>query len=616
MNEQVRKYFDAQKLLSECIVLEAVGTELKMYINRDDINFVHQVRILYKRQGNPEESLPTYHRILAAKYALLVANPGLHPPLHNYKKQWNGERLDIYETNRRGGGWQFQDDLLGEIDQYTFALFRKATGRVTEDKDEVADWWMEENKNAIHDYAAARQPPSKGGTKGTLPRAIVKITDFHQITPNAETEEKGMGGWYKVSLAFRRVSKGAGSTYGWHEVKDIHINLDRFRNKADEEGFRRNVHDSELLKYKSWEKVLEPKDVESKEIKGKNGSRIVPTDDPADTWRGERRSKIKKGHKGYISPGSLTPSYNPSNVYGELLKKHHQLSKRVNEIVAQVTASALNRTESWGVFDYATIKDIMQDTYVGLYNVAGEVPDELWEKWEHWIDNVKADVGADDYKRGEDVNRWLRESAHRIALREISKRKKERGKEKSGFGKANDERGGDFMANQAGKSQTPAIDYSSVVDGIVNGLSDEEALKDDPGIITRIRALTQQKPVIATLLKKRGIDLDQLAAKYEKSAEPAEPTSWQDLMGDDDDDDDSPGSYGRYDRMKSRYESFQDYIKRRTLSEMSVAWGNDKASAKKLRPGQTLKGGIQVFGAPWTAGGGPNNNDNDIKIKG
>jgi hypothetical protein len=64
-----------------------------------------------------------------------------------------------------------------------------------------------------------------------------------------------------------------------------------------------------------------------------------------------------------------------------------------------------------------------------------------------------------------------------------------------------------------------------------------------------------------------------------------------------------------------QFPKFSDYLRKKgVMNEMGVVWGNDPKSSKTIKPGQTLKGGIQVQGAPWSASGN-GDKTNDVRVK-
>jgi len=242
------------------------ASSLSMQVDEDDINFIHQVRILYRKQGHPDESMPACHRILAVKYLLLVADNGLHA----YEKKWSGNKLEICEFGQP----------IGEVNDNAVKLYKRATGETPANKEEIADWWMKENKNAFHE---------RKKEEGDLPSPVVKITS---VSGN------------KASLAFRRVSKGSGAKYGWYEVKGIHINMEKFLAKVKAEGFNKDIHGEGLLTYTKWEDLLESEKT-SRDNKKKNPD-LYPT---RPGWQGLHRPKRKAGHSGWIKPGPKTFDY-------------------------------------------------------------------------------------------------------------------------------------------------------------------------------------------------------------------------------------------------------------------------------------------------------------------
>lgn len=272
-----------------------LGT-LSLLLDENDINFIHQVRILYKKQNHPDESAPRHHRILAARYALLVAHQGLNPPLHRYNKK---------PVENKVGIWEVVNGVLGPEERLLGVV----------DTDEIADWWIAENKNAVHDTTSNGR---KTTGKGKLPIPVVKITSFRGN---------------KVSLAFRKVSKGPYARSGWYEVKDIHIDVEKLIEKARAAGFDRSQHSDGILRFSKWERLMEPEKV------GKGGRERNPAlGAPSPGWLGQPRPKLKGGFSGWFQPGPRTVDY--CGLYGYSTDELNRLTHYKDVVCGQARKDA------------------------------------------------------------------------------------------------------------------------------------------------------------------------------------------------------------------------------------------------------------------------------------
>lgn len=275
-----------------------------LHVDEDDLEFIHQVRILYKKQGHPDSSAPKHYRILIAKYALLLVDPGLSKPLHDYNKEIKENKVEIYETTTKG------KILKGTVET-----------------EQEADQWIEENKNAIHDTT------SNGRKKRGLPLPVVKITKFESNT---------------VSLAFKKLSKGSNKKVDWYEVSNIEFDINKFVNKAKSEGFDKRYADG-ILKFTKWEQLLEPEKI------GKGGQNINPNlEEPLPEWLGQFRPKKQTGIKEYVKPGPKTIDYNGLNNYS--VNDLHSIQNYAN-IIKKIKLKDTSKEEE--------IKSFISDNYNG-----------------------------------------------------------------------------------------------------------------------------------------------------------------------------------------------------------------------------------------------------------
>lgn len=712
MNHQVKNYFRTRKLHSICelireayldltpqpegpilyLACEGVGEGVRIPITNDDVDFIHQVQFLYKKQGNPGDSSPQGWKVLATKYALL------HPaPLHNYVAKWDDAdgRLKIYETRRIGGSTRTEDHFVAEVGPEMYDFYAKAHNKKFNAKsnqiegmthsrevdEQIAKWWMEENKDCLHNYG-----------KG-IPSPQIKIL---------------RRGSSSVSLAFRHNTKeklGSNWKYQWYPVENIPINMNQFRSKVKESGFDELMHSGSILRTtaKKWQSIMEPEKV------GKGGGTLNPALEPTgEEWGNVPRPKVKdmdiRPAKGWTvaqikklitdkqaelklddegkgdvlydgkkiarvyMPGFLTPGHqeaeeNQSPEFRRLYDQDAEFRSYVENEIAKAVQVALpllskgniratityNPQESdpekiYRVFipklyqargaSEPTIRDILQETRRRLMGRTSRVPSEDWKNWSDlktsslgdWIRRVAAGSARSAIKQAFAMNK--KDAGALVAQGAGGDHEEERPRQ----GDIGDQQ----AINRAYSPREDKPDETEMRTLISAALRNPVLLRSRPEIVEKIKALIADDPAIGELLASQGININQLsqqASQHQQSQGEDDPyagvTHYSQLLGQDDDDQDldddddeyRPGT--RYNQPTTRQQqqeparhedySFRNYLNKR-FNEMGVVWGNDPASAKKLKRGQTLKGGIQVQGAPWTASGGPNHKDNDIKI--
>jgi hypothetical protein len=561
------------------------------------VNFTHRVRIMYKKQGHPDGSMPAPWRILAAKYALL------HPaPLHQYSSKWieeNGKKiLKIFERHREGG-YQWKTSEVAQVNDEMRKMYKDGSGREAPEGDAgdqaVAEWWINENKEAVHDYAKNKNPSPQ-----------IKIV---------------LRGNKAVSLAFRK----QGKTFGWYTVHNVPVNIDEFRQHAEDNGYDAERHSRAILSYTRWKDILE-----SPELKGKKPNPALDDVKQLDKDFKLKRTKLSSDGRGYIVPGHQQAELNPSDKYKEKYNNDPDFRKHVEQIIMNATRNALGERIGMDVrFNYSPDLQHKSSIRGGKSMQEFGVNDEL-------LDDIFADVrqhllalsGRMDWENDsqDDLDNFLRQKASSAARTAIKKKvasKQAKLSRAAGMGGPGDSKGGgdrhggheDNAANQGDSGDVatdPGASFTGARAGDVEG---QEMGVDDlmHYIRSNPRSISSDK-WIRTLIKKHAATDPRMKALADNLG----------LLGGDEGPSISmPGRSQARDYSPGvrvgesvRPFSFRDYLAIKLIREMEVVWGNDKASAKKIKPGETLKGGIQVQGAPWSAGGGPNKKGNDIKIKG
>ncbi len=636
INEQVRKYFYDRRLLNIYkVVRESLGTVdlnlagriyqllteglgITFNIDNDDREWIHDVRVLFRRRyPNDMKLLPRVDQLLAARYALLHSGPHLH---HYELKEMNPSKKDdwvlpgkgdgrlyVVEKLRIGGGARFNYKMITPVealrDAYEKANKSLPTGDPREVDRQVGEWWIEENKDVIHNYKDKRKKD------GEAPKQSIKIVDRE---PNHDS----------VVIAFK-----ARDTSKWMPL-EIPMDLESFREKAERQGYVDRKHGQHIVHYKSWDEPF------------KKEADFEPADD-----LGVRRPTFKKEK---FNIAHEEADEDPSEVFQELYKRDVEFQGYVDKVIVGAVVTAVKfhtsaevsidrgsdmtqhkifiRKNPYGVSITAqTVEDLLHDTYIKLVNASGGRSDEEWKDWKNYLKDEP--MSAAERKEDKTLRGWLHLKANSFAK---SAAQKALGKNtKGGAGSVIAQGSGQPGAGKGGKDREGGHEdlaaYSGAAKGnvareketavrkdindeerqdmqaaIMQALRDPETLRDNPGLVARIKKLAQEDPRIGDVLKHMNINLDQLGQEEEE-------------------DNEGPGTFGKYDRVGVRQEtinpySFHSYLQKK-FNETGVSWGNDKKSAKIIKPGQTLKGGIQVQGAPWTAGGGPNYDGNDVKIK-
>lgn len=668
INEQVRNYFFDLKIKEMCelaetryreltqpiyVYLEAVGDNFRVHIDEEDLRWARYVRTQFLKR-HPHETVPSAQRVVATKYALLHSMP-----LNTYNVKWSEERKmwEIYRSRRVGGGKKHEDTNLVLVNDSMRELYRsvhKIKAKLNPDKEQdkkIADWWAQDTENCI--FAPV---PQKKDQEPGIPHAFAKIVEKTA---------------HSVTLAFRERN-----TSPWKAVDKIGININKFREKVRKEGFNEKRHADALLNYGNWDEILAPEkvgrggkeanpflthdeksfrkykdDKDGKEYdtgyhvaRPKTVSQIEVEKykkDPEAYLKDPKNKAIAKkiannpeelhkflAGKMYIRPGKNTAEYDPSEAYTDLYNNDREFRRYMDKASIEATVSAVNQLSRANIsMEYAPngdhrvyikgddrtindeddVRDIRQDTLMKFQARTGQISDNDWRNWKKLLDVEDKSTGL-----GGKIYQLMVGSAKTA----VSDFRTEASREQ-GAGGHDEEKisaiDGASDGRRAVAASVPdqASDNMSADDSpqmkIIKQLKDDDFLERSPkGIGDALRNWAQRDQVMADLLRKMNIDLDAVDARQKQ------------LQGDDEDED----GFSKYRKPvavpgMARHESnFQKFLSQRmSLDEMGVVWGNDKSSANKLKPGQTLKGGIQVFGAPWSAGGGPNKKGNDIKIK-
>ncbi len=667
MNDQVRDYFRDCRFRQVCEIFrennsldiepegpyiylfaEGVGEGVKIPVTQEDLKFVHRVQFLFRKQGNPSDSVPESWRVLATKYALL------HPaPLHNYTAKWDNadNKLKIYETRRIGRSSRTEDHHVAEVGPQMYEVYAKAngkafdasTGQITgmppgKDTDEqVAKWWMEENKDCLQDYG-----------KG-IPSPQVKII---------------RRGTSSVSLAFRANTKekfGTKWKYQWYTVKDVPIDMGAFRSHVEEHGFDELLHAGHIVRFSpmKWQRIMEPdkigkggkeknpalkqsgaagfgiphpklKDMDIRPMRGytvgqvkdmlekKEAELNLNDEGKGDvTYQGKKIARVYAPH--YLIPGHQEMERDSSDEFNRIYSTDDHFKKVIDDSIKGAVSSYISRR---GIpADSHTVNDITQSTFMRFAGRTRRIPDEDWKNWRTLL--------GDDWKCRKQNIETNTPFGNKLCQMIGGSAQTEVGKA-FGLGRAGgvrttvargtsgeeQKRGLERSTTDSGDSATDDVKALNTPEALLAYIQDDMSSIRNPAIQAKVKQFADKNPILAKI----AAGLDHLSA-HTPEPQQQQPDFDDDYSDDDDDYSDRPGSMGRYNRMTANREeshspySFRAYVQKR-LDEMGVAWGNDKASAKRLKPHQTLKGGIQVFGAPWTAGGGPNNPDNDVKVKG
>lgn len=665
MNDQVRQYFKNRARLmalatfyenntpsydNSFLFIEGVGQGVKIPIIKDDVRFVYLVQYLFRKQGHPESSIPPGWRILATKYALL------HPlPLHNYVAKFDDsdQKLKIYDNRKIGRSNRTENHFIAEVGPEMYETYAKSNNKSYDAKKQeisgmsrspetdeiIAKWWMDENKNCLHLYG-----------KG-LPSPQVKIISKGQTS---------------VTLAFRDPSKKRGG-YHWLTVRDISINMNEFRERVKSHGFEELLHAGHILRMapKTWQAIIEP------EFKGKGGS--VPNEElkqithpgfnirrpklksmiikPVKGWKESdvraliakkdsdpevvvnindegKGSVVYKGEKIasiynplFISPGHQEQENDASQEFG----KQYSQDKDFRAIIdSQIRGSVISALKKFSIFSRLKDEDLNQElfnsTFERFLGRTGRISDADWSNWRNLIGVANPRDWRCGKKHIETNSEFANTLCQMIGGSAQTELSKYFGLNKSGGvartiafgqgGEVDDSRPDATHRSVQGFDAADKIDAQEIntPEALIDYLRNNRAAINNPSIQEKIKQMASRNPIVA-----------QIAQGLSKLGQNQLPVQQDDEENDDDDydyeeDDYKPGSKFRQPERSPSYEnySFISYLNKR-LNEMEVVWGNDAASAKKLKKGQTLKGGIQVQGAPWTVGK-KNNSENDIKI--
>lgn len=560
MNEQVKKFFETQRFnqfISDNIPLNYIlleGLGVKLPITKKDIDFTHYIRTLYKKLGNPDSSMPQPWKILHAKYALL------HPsPLHRYNTKWEDGMLKVFETRTSGGHYD-ENEFVGNVGDemrklYAVAHKKKYDNGVVsgmspgKETDElIAKWWMDENKDCIHKI------PRGEGSTGKLPIQIAKITH----------RDKN-----KVSLSFRKPPKGKHPTYEWYPVNNVHIDLDQFRKDLEKHGYE-DKHAGSVVRYTGWESIFEPDKV------GKGGGKPNPNLDPQGvSWtdskgnprlrhHGVSQPKLSPKHPGYINPGHKEQEINVSQEYKDRYSNDEDFRKHIEKIIIAAVSRWTGANIKYG-------DNLLHHVIPTSFSLSKGMNDEI-------INNILNDTRQfiltnSGTGNGQEwlSDDWLRIKATSGALKSIGKSYK---------GRAIGATSKDDDDNIIGKDNriTNDKEFSDIKP---NDIENAEELLDY--IRNNPKSMTTDQTIRSKIAQFAKTDQQMWALAHGLN------------LVQDDDDEEAGVKYSPSIHHEEGY-SFNTYLQKR-INEMDIVWGN-----KKLKPGQTLKGGIQVLGAPWSAG--------------
>lgn len=594
MNEQVRNYFKMLRFRQltempeekkETLLLlgeMAKGTGINITIEEDDFDFIWMVRRKYKKGGHSEGMMPSPAKVLQVKYCLLEPSP-----LNDFYEAEEDGAVKIY---RRG-----DKSLFATVNDSMRTNYKKAKGGDADDKT-VAKWWIEDSRDAVFSKDKEGYVRDASGNASPQSKIIRRGSD-------------------SVSLAFRSSKK----FWGWTVVEDIPVNMAAFRERVVGQGYNEKVHRGEIqnITLRTWENLAASK-----------------AHDDAPEEDGVKRTGRKDPKKTSFSPGLFSKAEDPSNEFMERYQHDLDFRKVIEKIVIRTTTAALKSRGIYGYFideesspDHVTpdenkevvgawklgdtnyrivrkgdndfgvenVKNVLNDSRMHVFRESGLVNfdwktahiDLLPKDKEDVPDSVEGSTGA--------VVDWIKRRASTGALNSIAAIFKLNKQEKTLGRTSSSEDGKEITAADLGDQRAAAAVRSGRHD-----IEDDEP-EPEPEI-------PQQTPKIP--------DVDDRYANYnvdepEKPFDPTAPVapvragSMKDLLA----------RRRMQQQQQTPVESFKQYVAQRDMNEMEVVWGNDKTSAKKLKPGQTLKGGIQVQGAPWSADGKVNRKENDIKLK-
>lgn len=634
MNNQVRAFFDRMKQqavqprpqpalpFARGPIAEQYEVTLFLYneathgvplkVSDDDLEFVHAARQLAKT--TPGGKVPPMYKAILARYMLL------HPlPLHKFHMDWDdhSEVMHIFETRPRPDESEHAIPVA-KVDKqmrtdYEFATKRKAKPGEEGDA-EVARWWMEENKNAL--LFPGRKPQVKDESGK---RVTDKTASPGNPTPQAKILRVGSD---SVDIAF----KNDGRHYTWTPVRNIPVDMEKFRKQVESQGFDTKRHAPFLLRldHTTWKKLLKATDDDDARPEMSNPKFVPGHNVPFEKADPEFRKNFEENpeFKKKVMEAIVKAVAKYAGSIRGFAKGAVKINVDWNDPEKYGNPStyfiSIDRDRAWiPGLDYQMVQDIIMDTLAYVQKNSGhgdleEDPDFLYKTAVTGAKNSIGKIIRDPNRRAHDIggagdaqsksNQGRAGGRRDVAVvggegggtggagYDVTKRDGS-GAEK--VGRFTGDRTGDFKGDKG----------YSVEDLLSAVRSNPASMTNDEEIQRYILRYAHNNPVIAQLAN-HLIDNELLLPGVEAPGEDHGTDKY------------SPAARPTMARHENvRHMTFMDYLQKRGgLNEMGVVWGNDRKSAKVIKPGQTLKGGIQVSGAPWSAGGKGDPN-NDIQVR-
>lgn len=608
MNNQVKNYFVRQKYKTLYeqylrtvpyqpnkldnflnVLLEAQhGVTLK--VSDDDLNFVHALRALSHEQTKGEH-VPTTQNAIVARYLLTH-----ELPLHNFEAEWDDhtQTMEILDTYKRPEGGsktvpfaKVNDNMR---DQYKRLNNIKANLEKGEESDrKVANWWMEAHKNAVFFKDKTEK------NKDANPSPILKIL------------RKGSD---SVDFSFK-----TGRRYvTWTDVRNVPVDMEKFRKQLLDQGFDFEKHPGLMLRQtrQTWDNLM---DTEEK-------------DDDKDQY--DRKTQLKMPR---LKKDNFKPGHNIAwdKVDKEIFTKYENekdFRKQIEEKIVQSTAkntgakifvnwdddAAVGDDSKYNIniirdkakvegLDDNMVRDIMSSARIYLFNNSGHGdlsdPKFLGSTIATGVMNTIRKIKLDKNRKAQDIGGGAEPGGKGDGGRAGGRMQIAA---TGGGGGGSGGAGTDVSLSQgAGAAKVGRVqgfqsqDYRQdgggfTPDDLIQHIkSDPSSMVSDPEVQEYILKYADH-PVIGNFAN-HIINNNLLLPGVDKS----------------NDDEDGTAKYAPSPRRVPAHQesvlpfSFKDYVaKKDKINEMGIVWGNDKNSVNKIKPGQTLKGGIQVQGAPWS----------------
>lgn len=639
MNNQVREYFARMRqqvvkprvekpVVEYYVYLDLLNeaANVKLKVSQDDLDFVKALRLASHTQNKGD--MPKMSKAIMARYMLLHDSP-----LHHFAAEWDDQSNVMHIIERRPTHDNREVThtvaIVNDVMRKDYNHVHKNRGltaapRPGEDREDadrrVAKWWMEECKDAIL----------------TPPQKAKKGKNFENLVPQVKIVRRGTN---SVSFAFKK----GGAYWGWTHVQDVPVDMEKFRKQVEEQGFDPKTHAPFLIRGDrgKWDDILYGDDSD-------NTQWDIRTKQPTPT----------------VNKGTVNPAYNLAMDKSdpEFMNKYHEkpeFRKMVEEAVVKAVAHSAGRliTKSKGLIqifvnwndptevgddskykikidpvlasglgiDESLIRDFIQNTRLYIFRNSGH-------------------IDMDD--EGKNSLYQMAVSGARSAIRDGFLRDKNRraadiggagdAESKSNQGRAGGRRDLAIVGGEGGGSggagydvtkmngagadkvgqfkQDRKGDYASSDGGytpedLLQAIkADMKSVYNDADTQYYVFKFAPLNPMIQKIADHIQ-DMDAVLPEVEERLKGLD-------GGDTGTDKYAPSPRPAGARMESvRHLSFLEYVRKRTgLNEMGVVWGNDKKSARVLKQGQTLKGGIQVSGAPWSAAGRGDPN-NDVQIR-